>query len=93
MSTVRILTKSAESGSRLKAALEKRGFSATFVIVDASYYDAIIADNGIINENSPVVLFTKQESVRQVITEAVVAEKFKPLNDQLGECLELCKKG
>jgi hypothetical protein len=92
MTKIRLLTKSVESGDRLKLALESRGFIVSYVVVDNDYYDAILADRGVVNKNSPVVIFTKQENVRHLVTEAIVAEKFKPLHDQLVECLALCKK-
>ena len=74
-------------GKALKELLESLGFH-TSVGPPIAECDVILAENLVVGAgiNVPVVLYTKQENLRHVITEAVVAERFKPLNNQINEC-------
>lgn len=80
-------------GQAIKELLDSLGFQASvgppLVECDVILAETLVIGAGI---NVPVVLYTKQENLRDVITKAVVAEQFKPLHDQIIECLDLCKK-
>jgi len=79
-------------GEALKELLDNLGFQAS-IGPPITECDVILAESLVVGAgiNVPVVLYTKQENLRQVITEAVVAEQFKPVHDSIHECLDLCK--
>lgn len=80
-------------GEILKELLNSLGFEVS-IGPPLKECDVILAESIVVGAgiNVPVVLYTKQEDLRHAITEAVVAERFKPLNDTIGECLNICKK-
>jgi hypothetical protein len=92
MIRVCILDSPTVPGAVLKELLDNLGFS-TCIGPPIQECDAILSDSLIVDANIhvPVVVYTKQENLRHVITEAVVAERFKPLTDTVQECLDLCK--
>lgn len=80
-------------GQALRELLDSLGFHAS-IGPPITECDVILAESLVVGAgiNVPIILYTKQEDLRHVITEAVVTERFKPLNDQITECLDICKK-
>ncbi len=80
-------------GEPIKELLDNLGFQAS-IGPPIENCDVILADSLVMGAgiNVPVVLYTKQEDLPHAITEAVVAEQFKPLTDSIQECLNISKK-
>jgi len=80
--------------AELKELLEASGCRA-YIGPPINDCDVVLADDPNIATglDVPVVVYSKQENIRRVLSEAVVAKRFQPLKSTIDECLDLCKKG
>ena len=92
MIRVCILNSPTVPGVELQELLDNLGFQTSIgpPIVEC---DVILADSKVADAKAPTVIYTKQDNLRHVLVEAVVAERFRPLNNVIVEGLDLCKKG
>jgi len=60
-----------------------------FEIASLENCHIIVADAPVPDVKVPVLLYTKEEELKNAIAE--IAKQFKPLHDTLHECLDLCK--
>lgn len=93
MIRVCILDSANVPGALLKELLDSQGFE-THIGPPVNDCDVILAESLVFGSgiNVPVVIYTKQEDLRHILTEAVIAERFKPVHDTINECLDIVKK-